>query len=90
MSKSERKSPRVPIQLEVEFDHQDTGIIILVTKDISDTGVFIKLPKEEYPPVGTKARVKLKDNFGNGEEPPMLDTEVVRHSRSGIGLRFIL
>jgi len=90
MSKSDRKSPRVPIQLEVEFNHQETGTIKLMTRDISDTGVFVKLPPEEHPPLGTQAKVKLKDNFDNGEEPPTLIMEVVRHSSSGIGLTFIL
>ncbi|MCP4411453.1 MAG: PilZ domain-containing protein [Gammaproteobacteria bacterium] len=90
MDISKRKAPRVPIQLEVEFDHQHTGILFLKTRDISDTGIFIKLPTDEYPPIGTKAKVKLKENFDNGEEPPILAMEVVRHSSSGIGLSFLL
>ncbi len=90
MTISNRKSPRVPVQLEVEFNHDDMGIVSLMTKDISDSGVFIKLPIEKHPPVGTRAKIKLKDNFENGEEPPVLEMEVVRHSSSGIGLTFIL
>jgi len=50
MSISKRKAPRVPIQLEVEFDHQQTGVLYLKTRDISDTGIFIKLPFTEFPP----------------------------------------
>jgi len=90
MAISKRQSPRVPIQLEVEFDHQHTGVLFLKTRDISDTGIFIKLPTSDYPPIGTKAKVKLKNNFENGEDPPILDMEVVRHSSSGIGLTFLL
>jgi len=86
MAISKRQSPRVPIQLEVEFDHQHTGVLFLKTRDISDTGIFIKLPTSDYPPIGTKAKVKLKNNF----DPPILDMEVVRHSSSGIGLTFLL
>ncbi len=90
MSISDRKAPRLPIQLDVEFNHQETGVITLVTKDISDSGVFIKLPVEEHPPIGTVVKVKLKNDFEDGEEPPTLEMKVVRHSNSGIGLEFIL
>jgi len=90
MSRSDRKAPRLPIQLDVEFNHQETGVITLITKDISDSGVFIKLAVEEYPPIGTVAKVKLKNDFEDGEEPPTLEMKVVRHSKGGIGLEFIL
>ena len=90
MSISNRKAPRLPIQLDVEFHHQETGVITLVTKDISDSGVFIKLATEEHPPIGTMAKVKLKNDFEDDEEPPTLEMKVVRHSKSGIGLEFIL
>ena len=43
MSINQRRSARLPIELEVEFNYQETGILSLRTKDISDTGVFIKL-----------------------------------------------
>jgi len=90
MSIRNRKSPRTPIKLEVEFDHKETGIITLITKDISDTGIFIKIPAVEFPPVGSIALVRLKNNFDDGEEPPTLEMKVVRHSSTGIGLEFIL
>ena len=89
MSIADRQSPRVPIQLEVEFNHQETGVLTLMTKDISDTGIFIKIPPEDQPPLGTTAEVKLKNNFEDGEEPPTLEMKVVRQSKSGIGLIFV-
>ena len=90
MSITNRKAPRIPIKLEIEFDHLETGITTLLTKDISDTGVYIKLPPEEFPPIGSTAHVKLNNNFEDGEEPPTLEMKVVRHARSGIGLKFCL
>ncbi|MCP3675601.1 MAG: PilZ domain-containing protein [Gammaproteobacteria bacterium] len=90
MSISDRKAPRLPIQLDVEFNHQETGVITLVTKNISDTGIFINLSVEKHPPIGTVAKVKLKNDFEDGEEPPTLEMKIVRHSKSGIGLEFIL
>jgi len=88
--KNDRGSPRLPIQLEVEFDHDETGTINLTTKDISDTGIFINLDADKHPPVGTTAKVKLKNNFDDGEEPPTLMMKVVRQTKEGIGLQFIL
>lgn len=90
MSIKDRQSPRVPIKLEVEFNHQLTGVIYLETKDISDTGIFIRLPLEQQPPIGSTALVKLKNNFEDGEEPPTLEMRVVRKTDSGIGLVFNL
>ncbi|PCJ46337.1 MAG: pilus assembly protein PilZ [Gammaproteobacteria bacterium] len=90
MNMNKRRSPRLPIQLEVEFDHEQTGTVSLVTKDISDTGVFIQLTEDQQPPLGTIARVKLKNDFEDGEEAPILQMKVVRNTPTGIGLEFIL
>jgi len=90
MSIADRVAPRIPIKLEVEFNHEETGKVTLLTKDISDTGVFIKLDPKDYPPIGTVAQVKLNNDFEDGEEAPTLEMKVVRHSKSGIGLKFCL
>lgn len=90
MSINKRRSPRLPIQLEVEFNHDETGLVNLVTKDISDTGVFIILKLDKQPPLGTIAKVKLKNDFEDGEEAPILLMKLVRKTENGIGLEFIL
>jgi len=89
MSKSQRRSPRIPMKLEVEFTHPEFGELYLTTKDISETGVFIKLPEDQQPPVGTLAHVKLKNSFADGEEPQRLEMKVVRATEIGIGLVFV-
>lgn len=89
MSINDRQSTRVPIQIEVEFNHKKTGALTLTTRDISNSGIFIKIAPEKHPPIGTTAQVKIKNNFADGEEPPTLEMKVVRHSKSGIGLLFI-
>ena len=89
MTVNKRRSPRIPMKLDVEFIHDDVGQQYLVTKDISETGVFIQIPPEQQPAVGTLAKVKLKDNFADGEEPPSLTMRVVRQAENGIGLEFI-
>jgi len=89
-SANKRRTPRIPIKLEVEFSHDETGVITLFTENINDTGLFIKMPSDGYPPLGTSAHVKLKNNFEDGEEPPLLEMKVIRHCDKGIGLEFIL
>ena len=90
MINNQRGSPRLPIRLDVEFEHQDTGVLSLLTKDISDTGIFVLIEPSQHPPVGTTAKVKLKNNFEDGEEPPTLIMRVVRATDDGLGLAFIL
>ena len=89
MTTNKRRSPRIPMKLDVEFIHDEIGEQYLVTKDISETGVFIKIPPEQQPAIGSIAKVKLKDNFADGEEPQSLLMRVVRHAENGIGLEFI-
>lgn len=90
LSNNQRHSQRIPIKLEVEFNHKATGVLTLFTKNISDTGLFIEMPTTDYPPIGTSAQVRLKNNFEDGEEPALLKMKVVRHADIGIGLAFIL
>ena len=90
MSDSFKRAPRTPIEHEVEFNHEITGRLTLITRDISDTGVFIRLEPEQHPPIGTEAKVRLKNNFADGEAPPSLRCKVVRQTSKGIGLQFIL
>ena len=90
MSIKNRRSPRIPMQLEVEFNHDNVGQLILVTKDISETGVFVKMPLDQQPGVGSLVSVKLKDSFADGEEPQTLTMKVVRSTEKGIGLEFVL
>ena len=89
MSINNRRSPRIPMKLEVEFIHDHIGQLYLVTKDISESGVFVKMPPEQQPEIGSTASVKLKDNFADGEEPQLLTMRVVRRTEKGIGLVFV-
>lgn len=89
MSIKNRRSPRIPMQLEVELLHDVTGEMVLKTKDISETGVFVKMPPEDQPAIGTECLVRLKDNFADGEEPQTLTMRVVRQTENGIGLEFV-
>ena len=84
-----RGSPRIPMQLEVEFTHEDIGYHTFTTRNISETGVFLEIPPEKQPPVGTFAHVKLKDNFADGEEPQQLEMQVVRATDTGVGMKFV-
>ncbi|NNJ72309.1 MAG: PilZ domain-containing protein [Enterobacterales bacterium] len=88
MSPQKHRAPRIPMQLEVEFNHEDIGYHTFKTKNISETGVFIEIPPEKHPPIGTLAHVKLKNAFADGEEPQTLEMEVVRATEDGVGLKF--
>lgn len=89
MNNEKRGAPRIPMQLEVEFNHEHLGYHTFKTKNISETGVFLLIPQDQQPPIGTLAHVKLKDNFADGDEPQTLEMEVVRATEDGVGMRFI-
>lgn len=90
MTEQKKRAPRTPIKLAVKFDHEATGLLTLHTVNISDTGLYISLEPEQHPPIGTIAKVQLKNSFADGEAPPSLTVKVVRHDDKGIGLEFVL
>jgi hypothetical protein len=60
-----------------------------MTRNISDTGIFLVASGDGTPPIGTVVRVRLQGNLGGGDEPPTLLMKVVREEPAGIGLTFV-
>ena len=82
-----KRAERLPAIFKVEMSWQ-TLIQQLMTRDISDTGIFLTAEGASTPPVGTVVSVRLHGNLG-GDEPPTLTMKVVREEESGIGLTFL-
>ncbi|MHB8257854.1 MAG: PilZ domain-containing protein [Acidiferrobacterales bacterium] len=83
-----RRHERYAMSLEVEVFYAETGKLTLNTKDISDGGVFLYMPGQARPSVGTIMNLKLRGLLG-GEEPPTVKVKVVRVTDDGVGLQFI-
>ena len=89
MSSENRKHLRIGLVVDIELTLQGEDPIEVRTKNISDGGLFLVLDQIELPPVGTEVMVRLKNQLGDGEEPPINRAMVVRHDPDGIGLQFL-
>ena len=88
LSNDERGSPRIQLPFEVELTHPSLGKIRSVARDISETGIFVRLS-----PTGLRAGAKLKVTvldaaLVESNPTPTIEMEVVRVTEEGLGLKF--
>jgi len=86
---NQRSDSRMPINIQVEITHDSIGTIELRTSNMSNGGIFVIVEGEINLEIGTTVKVKVKGKLGDGEEPPLVDMEVVRIEPVGIGLKFV-
>ena len=84
-----RKHIRIGLIVDIELTLPNQKQVTVRTKNISDGGLFLILDNTELPPIGTEVQVKLKNQLGDGETPPVNRAMVVRNEGSGIGLEFL-
>lgn len=89
MSVENRKHLRIGLVVDIELTLPGHDPIDVRTRNISDGGLYLVLDDIELPPVDTEVMVRLKNQLGDGEEPPVNRAKVVRHEPSGIGLKFL-
>ena len=88
-SSEQRRHLRIGLVVDIELTLPDVGKVTVRTRNISDGGLFLVLDDLELPPIGTEVQVRLKNQLGDGEEPPINRAMVVRQEPDGIGLAFI-
>lgn len=86
MQKNKRQAPRTPIKCQVKISHESIDEIIIQTRDISDSGIFLLTEDIDMPPIGTVVQGQVQ---GMGMVAPILKMEIVRVEPAGIGLKFI-
>ena len=90
LSSSElRRHLRIGLVVEIELTLPGQKAANVLTKNISDGGLFLVVDGTQLPAIGTEVKVRLKNQLGDGEEPPVNRAMVVRHEPDGIGLEFI-
>ena len=90
LSSSElRRHLRIGLAVEIELTLPGQEPRHVRTKNISDGGLFLIIDDIKLPALGTEVTVRLKNQLGDGEEPPLNRALVVRHESDGIGLEFI-
>lgn len=89
MSAENRKHLRIGLIVDIELTILGQDMVNVRTRNISDGGIYLILDDINLPEVGTEVKVRLKNQLGDGEEPPINRATVVRHEPDGIGLVFI-
>lgn len=89
MSVENRKHLRIGLIVDIELTLQGNDPVTVRTRNISDGGLFLILDEVDLPDIGCEVQVRLKNQLGDGEEPPINRARVVRHENDGIGLEFL-
>jgi hypothetical protein len=85
-----RISERVEAPLDIKVTWPAAQQVKLaVTRDFSDSGVFVLVAFEPRPPVDTEMQLQL-NGLVLGKEPPVLKARVVRVTDEGVAFRFVL
>lgn len=83
---NKRQAPRTPLQVRIRIDHPQLGEMLVSTRDISDSGVFVVIDEEQCQlQLGEVVSGQVQ---GMPIEAPIVLMEVVRFEASGVGLRF--
>jgi len=83
----QRKHPRTALTLEVKISHHAMESVVVLTRDISESGVFVVTDGVTLLPVGSVVEGQVQ---GEMEDPPRVRMEVVRIEPDGVGLRFLM
>lgn len=90
MSTNKRNSNRVGLVIEIKMTCDDKSEYVLNSQNISDTGVFLEYNEESLNlEIGTHVILQVCSQMGD-EPPPPVDAEIVRLTKEGMGLHFIL
>jgi hypothetical protein len=83
---NKRQAPRTPLQVRIRIEHPRLGEMLVTTRDISESGVFIV--SEEAQSLLQMGEIVTGQVQGMPIEAPIVTMEVVRFEASGMGLRF--
>jgi hypothetical protein len=90
MSSNKRDSNRVGLVIEIKVTCDDESEHVLNSQNISDTGVFLEHNDKPLDlAVGTHVILQVCSQMGD-EPPPPVHAEIVRITKEGMGLQFIL
>ena len=81
-----RRHQRTPLNTKIRISHESFGSVVVRTRDISESGVFVVSGDAEMPPPGAIVEGQIQDGI---DDRPVVLMEVVRVESDGIGLRFL-
>jgi hypothetical protein len=88
MSKNLRQFPREEIQIEVELHYTGDESRTVITRDVSEGGLFVRLKDCEHYPMGEMVSLYFKNPLADYEETEK-DGIIVRKTDDGMAVAFI-
>jgi len=88
MSENLRRFPRQEIQIEVELRFLEDSSRMVITRDMSEGGLFMRLNDTEHYPMGEMVSLRFKDpleDFSYTEK----DAIIVRHTEEGMAVAYV-
>ncbi len=88
MSENLRRFPRKEIQIEVELRFLEDEARTVITRDMSEGGLYMRVNDTDHYPLGEMVSVRFKnplDEFSNTEK----DAIIVRQDEDGIAVAFV-
>ncbi|MCK5395567.1 MAG: PilZ domain-containing protein [Gammaproteobacteria bacterium] len=88
MSDNKRQFPRQEIQIQVELSFLEDSPRTVITRDLSQGGLSMRLSNIEDYPMGEMVNLRFKNPLENFEETEK-DAIIVRHTDNGIAVAFV-
>ena len=88
MSENLRRFPRQEIQIEVELRFLEDSARMVITRDMSEGGLFMRLNDTEHYPMGEMVSLRFKnplEDFSYTEK----DAIIVRHTEEGMAVAYV-
>lgn len=83
---NKREHNRTPLKVQLRLDHPVHGQMLVTTRDISDSGVFVVIDDaQRLLQIGERVSGQVQ---GLPIEAPVVQMEVVRFEPSGVALVF--
>ena len=80
------KAIRGTVEARVNISHSHFGTLYALTRDISNTGMFVLLNEIPHLPKGAHVRVQMPES---ANPDIIFNMRVVRTTREGVGLVFV-
>ena len=81
----QRQHNRTVFSCQIKIWHNSIGEVVVKTRDISDSGVFILTEPTTMPAIGALVTGQVQGMA----DAPILEMEIVRVEPGGLGLRFL-
>ena len=88
MSENNRQFPRKEIQIEVQLNFLEEPSRTVITRNLSEGGLFMRMNDSGSYPMGEMVTLRFKDPLADFEDTEK-DAIIVRHTDDGMAVAYI-